>query len=1043
MNFTNRGSAGCSLLTRLMLGTAVSSLALGSALAQDAANAGLETVVVTGTSIRGAAPVGAALTTVGRDVIEDSHAPTLQNLLADLPELGNFGTAAVGNQNSDRGGGFSPTIHNIGAGSSIATLSLINGHRIPTTGLTESNSDPTIVASSALERVEILTDGASATYGSDAVVGVVNFITRQNFRGLELAVQSGIANGYRTFNGNSTFGIGWNSGSIMVAYDYSSKSELANSARDYITARQDIRRGAADPALFTGITATSPATLTTTPAAGPGTTGPFNVAVPYPSTGQNFQNFACPVATIAANSSTAPAFYYQPGGGYGGASYAVATANTPGNGACDNLSYVSQIPSETRNNLFISTNQEITENLSLKSSFSYSTRISNQHMARGTIQATVFGPGATTTPTQINPFYVGNATTGTTSELIRYDFDALLGQGAFDKVLVDDKFTTQDLTWDIGSGREITIGLVAGDNYNQEHQTGVVGASGGQPLSTGVGQALLALNGTTQASGVAANSIPDALGLGSSYPGTRVLTTSTALDVWDPAGPSNKTSATVIRSLKDSGAEQNSNQTIQDLTAKFDGPVFDLPAGSVKVAVGGEYLHQTMEEGGSNATSGGTATATSQAFFYRTGRTVYSGYAELDIPLISDTMGIPLVQRLSLDVAGRYDTYSDFGDTKNPKFSLDWFILDGLKARASYGSSFVAPGIHDALGTNSQSIITAGGTPTFNVIPFGLPNTFNGGAGTAGTWVADPTNCAAGGGTVVNSAGTAVAAPFTGATACKVQLGATSSAGTSAAFQIAGGHLGLQPAHGRSLNIGLDIDGGKLVGLDGFSANVTWWQFSYLGLITGGAAVHPSLVYFAPPGGWNSSSPYLQGFLANRSLSIAVPAQVWATVDNRLNNSYDIWMNGLDYNVNYNYRTDLGTFKFNIIGTEVLRDSQAPHAIAGVNELITGQYSGVLVDVKNGKNSPRYGNAAPELQFRSTVGWQGDDLGVTLGFNYIHPQEINDTAYPYSLAGPGRGWINSAGVWQSAGTAHVAPSRCSTCCSTMTFRRTCSVFRSS
>src|SRR5581483_2754491 len=111
---------------------------------------------------RGAAPVGSDLATVTRSQIESTMQPTVQSLLSDIPELGNFGSAGVGNQNNDRAGGFTPTIHNVGAGSSIATLTLINGHRFPTTGLTESNTDPTIVASSAVERVEILPDGASA-----------------------------------------------------------------------------------------------------------------------------------------------------------------------------------------------------------------------------------------------------------------------------------------------------------------------------------------------------------------------------------------------------------------------------------------------------------------------------------------------------------------------------------------------------------------------------------------------------------------------------------------------------------------------------------------------------------------------------------------------------------------------------------------------------------------------------------------------------------------------------------------------------------------
>ena len=88
--------------------------------------------------------------------------------------------------NSDFAGGFAPAIHDIGGGSSSATLVLIDGHRFPTQGLTEAQADPTAIPASALQRVEVLPDGASSIYGSDAVAGVLNFITRKNFNGVEL-----------------------------------------------------------------------------------------------------------------------------------------------------------------------------------------------------------------------------------------------------------------------------------------------------------------------------------------------------------------------------------------------------------------------------------------------------------------------------------------------------------------------------------------------------------------------------------------------------------------------------------------------------------------------------------------------------------------------------------------------------------------------------------------------------------------------------------------------------------------------------------------
>src|SRR5581483_2597992 len=108
---------------------------------------------------------------------------------------------------------------------------------------------------------------------------------------------------YMSYNASVTAGQAWSGGSVLVSYNYSGNSELPNSARpDSQSARQDILRGQADPSLFTGLPANIGATLT--PPAGPGTTGPYNVTIPYPSLGLNGQNFNCPVATIVVKSTS-------------------------------------------------------------------------------------------------------------------------------------------------------------------------------------------------------------------------------------------------------------------------------------------------------------------------------------------------------------------------------------------------------------------------------------------------------------------------------------------------------------------------------------------------------------------------------------------------------------------------------------------------------------------------------------------------------------------------------------------------------------------
>src|SRR5581483_3194045 len=187
MSFENRRfGASSSLASRLMIGTALSALAIGSARAQTPA-AAPETVVVTGTSIRGQQPVGSNLITVDRASIESTGAQTVQQLLTNIPALSGFGGSPQTNQAVPAALG----IHGVGQGSSTATLVLIDNHRFPGQGIAESDPDPNLIPAIALQRVEVLPDGASAIYGSDAVSGVLNFITRKDFTGVEASVQAG------------------------------------------------------------------------------------------------------------------------------------------------------------------------------------------------------------------------------------------------------------------------------------------------------------------------------------------------------------------------------------------------------------------------------------------------------------------------------------------------------------------------------------------------------------------------------------------------------------------------------------------------------------------------------------------------------------------------------------------------------------------------------------------------------------------------------------------------------------------------------------
>lgn len=178
--------------------------------ANEAADDIVEEVVVTGSSIRGVPPTGSNLIGVSREDIKLVGAATTPDLLASVPQLNSFNTAPRANNGG--AGSFAPGLRSLPA---TATLPLLNGHRLVAGGANETNPDFPFVPDLAIERVEIVGDGASSIYGSDAIAGVVNFITRKRYSGVETSVRYGMAHDYHTFSASGLAGHDWGSGSVL------------------------------------------------------------------------------------------------------------------------------------------------------------------------------------------------------------------------------------------------------------------------------------------------------------------------------------------------------------------------------------------------------------------------------------------------------------------------------------------------------------------------------------------------------------------------------------------------------------------------------------------------------------------------------------------------------------------------------------------------------------------------------------------------------------------------------------------------------------
>jgi outer membrane receptor protein involved in Fe transport len=192
-------------------------------------------IVVTGSRIRGA-PASAPVRTMTSEEMHRAGQSDIGEALRSSPL--NFG----GGQNPGIGTGQSDANVNVNGSSSVnllglgpnATLTLLNGNRLSYTGI-NSAVDISAIPAEAVDRIEIIADGASAIYGADAVAGVVNVILRRNYEGLMTQARLGGSTDGGNFQQqyDVTAGTGWRDGGLLAVYDYSSNREILSSSRDY------------------------------------------------------------------------------------------------------------------------------------------------------------------------------------------------------------------------------------------------------------------------------------------------------------------------------------------------------------------------------------------------------------------------------------------------------------------------------------------------------------------------------------------------------------------------------------------------------------------------------------------------------------------------------------------------------------------------------------------------------------------------------------------------------------------------------------------
>ncbi len=181
----------------------------------------IEVITVTGSRLP-SGPASSPIFVINSDDIDARGLTSLEDIVRFLPQ--NFSTITNGGSLDNRSprfqiGSVTVNLRGLGEGS---TLVLVNGRRLAASPSERGTfTDISTLPFSAIDRVEVMTDGASAVYGSDAVGGVVNFIMKKNYRGSEssLRYENSSSGGHRQVF-EQTLGYSWNSGNATASFNY-------------------------------------------------------------------------------------------------------------------------------------------------------------------------------------------------------------------------------------------------------------------------------------------------------------------------------------------------------------------------------------------------------------------------------------------------------------------------------------------------------------------------------------------------------------------------------------------------------------------------------------------------------------------------------------------------------------------------------------------------------------------------------------------------------------------------------------------------------
>jgi len=653
------------------------------------AEVGEQQIIVTGSRItRRDFQANSPIVTVSDQILKDSTTSALEANLNKLPQFS--ATTKV----PTAGGDIQPTATNTPGAATISlrgiganrNLVLIDGRRV-----TPSNAsmavDINTIPAAAIERVEIISGGASSTYGADAVAGVTNFIMKKNFQGLSLDAQLGT-----TEHGDNTewtvsglLGTNFADGRGNISIALSTNTRKAAYQRD----RSWYRDMWADPNI-----------------AGtqffPGLSG-------YYLNYTNLPSSSVLNGIFSGSGTTLPNYgysvYANPDGTLGGGFSTLDTAAAYRTKVVDGYNYKMQangvlaknntdallvLPLE-RYNVYARGNYELTDWISVFGDGSFSKVKTSTVQEPGPITSgwSVLIPNdGRTLPSELQTLL--NSRSDPTADwalraLLPFNRASETEVNTYNMTVgLNGKIPGSDWTWELFAQQ--------GESETNVKQTGFVSL---ERLRTVMG---------------AAN-----WGAGWSYKGNATdggfgAVTATCTSGINPFDYNQQISQDCIDAVT---ANLKTRAVMQQSIWEFDaqGSLFDLPAGTVRTAIGASYRHNNYSFDNDTYTTQGTMFNDQILGLYPSGNsygriTAKEVYGELLVPLLA---GLPAVQNLELELGGRASDYNTTGTSYTYKILGTWQMTDWLRFRGGYNRAERAPNIAELYLSAQQTFAYSAG----------------------------------------------------------------------------------------------------------------------------------------------------------------------------------------------------------------------------------------------------------------------------------------------------------------------------------------------